>query len=69
MKIQIDLLGKRADLISPKPVRVKLIWLKDDKNSKGKQNTYYERMFKIDTRMKGNNISKNNSYAQIKALS
>jgi hypothetical protein len=34
MKVQIDLLSKRADLISPKPVRVKLIWLKDDNDKK-----------------------------------
>jgi hypothetical protein len=35
MKVQIDLLSKRADLISPKPVRVKLIWLKDDNDKNG----------------------------------
>ena len=37
MKVQIDLLSQRADLISPKPVRVKLIWLKDDHNDKNSE--------------------------------
>ena len=63
MKLQIDLLKRKANLISPKPVRIKLIWLKDNiqqeklleggTEKKKTKNTFYERMFKIDTRMKG----------------
>ena len=33
MKVQIDLMEKRAHLVSPKPVRIKLIWLKNTSNS------------------------------------
>ena len=54
---------KSGFIISPKPVRIKLIWLKDDNKEevaieggtekKKTKNTFYERMFKIDTRMKG----------------
>lgn len=61
MKIQVDLMEQRAHLVSPKPVRIKLIWLKDGsdqgidgKVDRAKKNTFYERMFKIDTRIKGN---------------
>ncbi|CAI2384293.1 unnamed protein product [Moneuplotes crassus] len=58
MKIHLDLLGKRADLVSPKPVRVKLIYKIDNPDELGKlgdgrkKGQFYERMFKIDTRMK-----------------
>lgn len=61
MKLQVDLLTQKAELVSPKPVRIKLVWLKEDYEDltieggteKKKKGTFYERMFKIDTKMKG----------------
>lgn len=63
MKVHIDLHDQRADLISPKPLRIKLQWLKEDQKvpnlleggteKKKSKPTFYERMFKIDTKMKG----------------
>lgn len=57
MKINIDLLAHSAHILSPRPVRVKLVWLMDDNDHKAEPTTekkkgksvLYERTFKIDT--------------------
>ena len=62
-RINIDLCDQMSQLISPKPLRIKLVWMKVDSNpmieggtEKKSKPVFYERMFKIDTKVKGNNF-------------
>lgn len=66
--MEVDLLSKKAKVISPNPVRLKLVWLKESEidfkdlcieggtEKKKSKDTFYERMFKIDTKTKGKSI-------------
>ena len=58
-RIHIDLCDQAAQLVSSKPLRIKLIWMKLDNDvieggtEKKSKTLFYERMFKIDTKVKG----------------